>query len=295
MSFIIRRGRFRAAAVAAITVLYFGQARPAVDTTTVLVSPDGSGGDSRVEGFEVVRPSPSRVPFGEGEYLLFSIQYGLIYAGDATLEVRSHAELGGRRAYHVVSVARTNKAFDMIYKVRDRHESYIDWDELYSLRFEKHLREGRFRRDHEIDFDQSRHVAVYRDEEVGIPPNTHDFLSALYYFRTIDVEPGQAVALVNHTNKKNYPIYIKILRRESVEVPAGRFDCLVAEPVLETSAIFENTGKLTIWFTDDSLRMPVLMRSKVIVGSFEALLKEYRLSEEEHRILECTEESPDDR
>jgi len=43
---------------------------------------------------------------------------------------------------------------------------------------------------------------------------------------------------------------------------------------------------LTIWITDDNVRMPVLMRSKVIVGSFEAVLKEYTLSSEEPRILE---------
>ncbi len=93
--------------------------------------------------------------------------------------------------------------------------------------------------------------------------------------RTIPLEPGQAVWMPNHTDGKNFSIFVKAIRRESIEVQAGRFDCLVIEPVLETSSIFENTGKLTIWLTDDNLRMPVLMRSKVIVGSFEAVLKEY--------------------
>ena len=68
-------------------------------------------------------------------------------------------------------------------------------------------------------------------------------------------------------------------------MPAGEFDCLVLEPVLETSSIFEHKGKLTIWLTDDTVRMPVLLRSKVIVGAFEAVLKEYELSTEAPRIL----------
>jgi hypothetical protein len=192
-----------------------------------------------------------------------------------------------------VSSARTNKAFDMIYKVRDRHESYMDMEHLYSLRFEKHLREGKFRRDKEVDFDQKNHIAVYPDMEVGIPPNTQDFISALYYIRTIDLEPGQAVWMPNHSDGKNYPIFVKAIRRETVEVPAGRFDCLVVEPVLETSAIFENTGKLTIWLTDDNFRMPVLMRSKVVVGSFEAVLKEFTLSPEAPRFLDTEGASAD--
>jgi hypothetical protein len=276
--------------VSALAVLFYGQfstTAVAQDTTEVVTRSGLDHGYEMIEGFELVHPQPDMVPFGEGEYLLFAIQYGLIYAGDATLEVRSNAEINGRSAYHLVSVARTNKTFDIVYKVRDRHESYMDMEFLYSLRFEKHLREGKFRRDKVVDFDQINHVAVYPEEEVGIPPNTQDFISALYYVRTIPLEPGQAVWMANHSDGKNYPIFVKGLRRERVETQAGEFDCMVIEPVLQTSAIFENTGKLTIWLTDDNVRMPVLMRSKVIVGSFEAVLKEYTLSQHEPRVIEA--------
>jgi hypothetical protein len=279
-----------------LNVLLSGQfsASSHADETTHVVTRSGwDHGFEMIKGFELVHPVPEAVPFGEGEYLLFSIQYGLIYAGDATLEVRGDAEIEGRQAFHVVSVARTNKTFDVIYKVRDRHESFIDKEYLYSLRFEKHLREGRFRRDKEVVFDQANHLAVYSNgDSVGIPPNTQDFLSALYYIRTLPLEPGQAVWMANHSDGKNYPIFVKVLRRERIEVKAGEFDCLVIEPVLETSAIFENTGKLTIWLTDDNVRMPVLMRSKVMVGSFEAVLKEYRLSGDRSRVPEAEGASP---
>ncbi|MFO7914270.1 MAG: DUF3108 domain-containing protein [Candidatus Krumholzibacteriales bacterium] len=245
----------------------------------------GSGEeDSNIEGFRIVKPLPDSVYFGVGEKLVYAIQYGLIYAGDATLEIRNIAVLDSVKAYHIVSLARTNRAFDVVYKVRDHHKSFIDYDNLYSVRFEKHLREGRFRRDESVTFDQKKHLAIYEDKEVGIPPMTQDFLSALYYVRTVDLEIGDAVYLANHTGGKNYPIYVKVIGREQVEVPAGRFDCIVIEPVLKTSSIFKHEGKLTIWITDDNLKMPVLLRSKVVVGSFEARLKEYTLSDDEPRI-----------
>jgi len=242
--------------------------------------------DPRLEGFKLVHRFPEIVPYGEGELLTFAIQYGLIYAGDATLEVRNIAMLDSVRAYHVISTARTNKAFDRIFKVRDRHDSFVDYDNLYSLRFEKHLREGKFKRDTKVIFDQKAHVAIYADKRVPIPPNTQDILSALYYARTLRLDVGEAIAMANHTDGKNYPIFIKVLRRERVKVPAGEFDCLVVEPVLQTTSIFENKGKLTIWVTDDTVKMPVLLRSKVVVGAFEAVLKEYRLSGDEHRVIE---------
>ena len=152
----------------------------AQDTVSVVRGSGRDHGYEMIEGFELVQPTPDRVPFGEGEYLLFAIQYGLIYAGDATLEVRSDAVLNDRPAYHLVSVARTNKTFDVVFKVRDRHESFMDKEHLHSLRFEKHIREGNFRRDKEVDFDQLDHLAIYPDKEVGIPPNTQDFISAFY-------------------------------------------------------------------------------------------------------------------
>ena len=242
--------------------------------------------DPELAGFNLVHLFPREVPFGEGELLTYAIQYGLIYAGDATLEVRNIAMLDSAKAYHVISTARTSSAFDHVFKVRDRHDSFIDYENLFSLSFEKHLREGNFKRDEKVVFDQKNHVAIYADKRVPIAPSTQDFLSAVYYARTLPLEVGQAIAMANHTGGKNYPIYIKVLRRERVKVPAGEFDCLVVEPILQTSSLFEHKGKLTIWVTDDTVKMPVLLRSKVVIGAFEAVLKSYTLSTAEHRIIE---------
>ena len=246
----------------------------------------GGDQDSELAGFQIVRLLPRIVPFGAGELLTFAIQYGLIYAGDATLEIRNVAVLDSMRAYRIVSTARTSSAFDHVFKVRDLHESMMDVDNLYSLSFETHLREGKFKRDEKVIFDQRNHFAMCGAKKMQIPPNTQDFLSALYYARTLSLEVGQAVALANNTGGKNYPIYVKVLRRERVKVPAGEFDCLVIEPVLQTTSIFEHKGKLTIWVTDDTVKMPVLLRSKVAVGAFEAVLKSYTLSRAPQRAIE---------
>jgi hypothetical protein len=70
---------------------------------------------------------------------------------------------------------------------------------------------------------------------------------------------------------------VKVLRREKVKVPAGEFDCLVVEPVLQASGIFKHEGRLTVWLTDDQFKIPVLMKSKVAVGSIASKLKNYTL------------------
>jgi hypothetical protein len=220
---------------------------------------------------------PAYVGFGEGEKFVFNVQYGIIKAGEATLEIRNIASINGAYCYRIVSDARTNDVFSLVFKVRDRFESYMDTTNLFSLRYEKHIREGRFRRDQVVDLDQRAHTATYNDKVVPIAPRTQDVLSALYYVRTLPLEVGQSIAVANHTDGKNYPLVIKVLRKETVTVDAGTFDCIVVEPILRGPAIFTQKGRLTVWLTDDRNKMPVLMKSKVVIGSVAAVLKEYKL------------------
>jgi len=126
-----------------------------------------------------------------------------------------------------------------------------------------------------VTFDQAAHKATYKDKTVAIAPRTQDVLSALYYVRTLPLDVGQAIALANHTDGKNYPLVVKVLGRERVTVDAGTFDCLVVEPILRGPAIFSQKGRLTVWVTDDKYKMPVLMKSKVVIGHVSAVLKEF--------------------
>jgi hypothetical protein len=212
-----------------------------------------------------------------GERLVFSIRYGMIKAGTAVMEVVDRKKVDGRPAYHIVSTANSNSVFDGIYRVRDRVISLMDEDRLYSLYFEKHLREGRYRVDQQVRFDHARAVATYQDgREAPISPGAFDVLAAFYRVRTMPLQPGQRFFLESHDNRRNFPLRVTVLRRERVETPAGTFDCLVVEPTLRSGAFFKNEGKLTIWLTDDDRRMPVLMRSKLPIGAISVELTEYQ-------------------
>ncbi len=227
---------------------------------------------------QVIELLPGFVGFGQGEKLVYSVQYGIVNAGEASLEIRNIAQLNGVDCYRIVSNARTNDVFSLFFTVRDRFESFMDTTELYSLRYEKHVREGRFRRDSGVDFDQRAHIAKTDKKEIPIAPRTQDVLSALYYVRTLPLEVGQSVSFANHTDGKNYPLVVKVLREETVTVDAGTFACLVVEPILRGPAIFTQKGRLTVWLTNDRYRIPVLMKSKVVIGSVAAVLKEYTLA-----------------
>jgi len=208
-----------------------------------------------------------------GESLKFSVNYGFINAGAAYLEVSDVKEFHGRPVLNLVARAESNKFFSGIYKVRNRIESVWDSAGHYSLRYAESRREGKHRAQNEIVFDYAKQEARYQDGTTfPIPPEVQDALSSFYFARTQALPLGGSLYFDYHASRRSVPLEVKVLGREEVETPAGKFHCVVIEPILKAGGIFKNSGRLVIWLTDDNRRMPVLMKSKVAVGSINATL-----------------------
>jgi hypothetical protein len=217
--------------------------------------------------------------FKVGERLEFEIVYGFVRAGAATMSIPDTHWVNGRPCYHIVTTAESSKFFSNIFKVRDRVESYIDMGGIFTWKFEKHLREGHFRADKYVEHDQLNNRVITGKDTMAVPPYVQDILSTFYYSRTFVFKPGEFFDIDNYADGDVYPLRILIYRKERVEVPAGKFDCVVVEPVFRGEGLFNQKGKLTIWVTDDERKIPVLMKSKIIIGSIDAKLKKisYRL------------------
>jgi hypothetical protein len=271
-----RRARWPASALAALLL--------AMPPTSLAGSSDAdSAADSSDAALPTVGSLPGagevlpevRQPFRAGESLKFSVQYGFIKAGNAWLEIPEMRDWEGRSSYLLVARAESNAFFSRFYKVRNRIES--TWDSLgrYSHRYTETRREGGHRASSDIVFDYARQHAVYKDgREFPIPPDVQDALSSFYFTRTRALPLGGSVFFDYHASRKSLPLEVKVLGREQVKTPAGTFDCVVVEPILKAGGIFKNKGRLVIWLTDDERRMPVMMRSKVTIGSINVLLVE---------------------
>lgn len=214
-------------------------------------------------------------PFNKGEKLIFSIEYGPLKAGTAIMEISEITMIDSIPTFHIVSLEKTNSFFTKIYKIDDRYDSYIDTVNLHSLRFEKHIREGSYKKDQIVEFKQDSGKVVYSDgKEFQIEPGAKDIIASIYFARTLNLEVGKSFFINNHTDGKNYNLEVKVLKKEKVETLAGDFDCLVIQPVIEGGRVFASRDGLTIWLTDDTWKIPVLIRSKIMIGSIQAKLKE---------------------
>jgi hypothetical protein len=243
--------------------------------------PDTDGADITASvavpqpGQQDVLPAVSE-PFHAGEYLRFSVKWAGISAGSAYLEVPQMTTFNGSPSYTLVARAESNSLIPF-YKVRNRIESVWDKRGRFSWSYSEDRREGKHTYRSQVLFDPELHEARYQNGRTfPIPPRVQDALSSFYYTRFQALPIGGSVIFDYHASEKSQPLEVRVLGRAHVSTPAGKFNCVVIEPVLRAGGIFKNKGRLVIWLTDDNRRIPVMMRSKVAIGSISVVLQELR-------------------
>lgn len=218
--------------------------------------------------------------FSVGEKLKFQVRWQFIVVGYATMNIENIVSVFNRKAYHIVVKASTAAFFDNIYKVRNTNESWIDEESLCSLKFFSSNLEGRFYKNETITFNQENSTCLIEEKKktCQTPPFVQDVLSSLYYLRTMDIEVGKTYSIDAHSGDLSWPLKVTVLKKEKVKVPAGEFETFVVEPsIREGAGIFQAKGKLTVWLTADKYKMPVMMSSKISVGSIVAELIGYEM------------------
>lgn len=216
--------------------------------------------------------------FKVGEKLTFDVKYGFVTAGIAEMAIPKIVKITGRETYNVTFKVSSVPTFDAFYKVRDRYETFIDTEGLFPWRFEQHIREGGYSRDFSAFFDQRKGKAKTSEGTYDIPPEVNDIISAFYIARTFDyskMKTGDKFKLQNFYKDKTYPLDVIFRGKETVSVEAGTFDCIIVEPLVQEGGLFKSEGTIIIWLSDDTLKIPVKVKTKVIIGSIDVELSAY--------------------
>ena len=233
--------------------------------------------------------SQSRFPWKVGEKFSYSIRWGIIAAGKASLEVKeiSLIEISSGTstkkipAYHFKATAHSNAVIDLFYKVRDINESWLDTSQWITHRFEQHNQEGKYILDQIVEFDwiakRFKNIENVKGREPKIEEGdltipAVDTLSSLYKTRAKSFNVGDEFTLDVHSGR-NWPLVVKVLKRETVKTEAGKYDCYLVEPFLRERGLFIQKGKkLQVWLTADEKKIPVLMQAEIFIGKVSAEL-----------------------
>jgi hypothetical protein len=224
------------------------------------------------------------VPYGPGERLTYEIHWTFIHAGDAVLEVMPDTELDGVAARHFKATAGTVPWVDAFYKVRDTMEAWTNPEVTHALRYVKDQNEGTYHKQVELVFDPAerrtrRYVKGELKHELEQPESVFDPMSVLFAFRSRILFKTMRFG-ANVTDGKVSVVgeaYVEDL--ETVETPMGDIPAFrVRIDVKHLSGVFRKSpdAELLVWFSADARRIPVKVRSKVVVGHFTLELVDYR-------------------
>lgn len=217
--------------------------------------------------------------FKDGEELSYTIRYGFIKAGKAVISVENGNKVAGRDVHHINLLVRSLPSFDWIYWVKTTYESYIDREGLFPWRFEQHIRESNFSNDFSAFFDQRNNRAITSEGIYEMEKYSQDVVSAFYYARTFDysnLKKGDRFSLVNFYNDKVHNLDIIYHGKEKISTSLGDFNCLIVEPLVVEGGFFKSEGNIILYMSDDELKIPVMVKIKVIIGALTVELIEYK-------------------
>jgi len=236
----------------------------------------------RIPEIEPIRKL-NQTAFKKGEFLRYDVSYGYFSAATATLEIADFSKkINGRNTFHVVGKGKSAGALNWFFKVEDRYETYIDEEAILPWKFIRHVREGGYELDRDIRFDQYLNTATVTqngDKDYNLEPNTQDLLSAFYYARTLDMqdaEIGQEFVINTFFDREMYPLKFKFLGSEVVTTDLGSFNCLKFRPMVEKGRVFKEEEDMTLWVSDDANKVPIRVKSDLLVGSIEMDLVEHK-------------------
>lgn len=202
------------------------------------------------------------LPFGPGELLVYRVRVAPMgNVGEGTLSVHGPELVRGRETYQL------SFAFSASFgplKGMQQSDSWLDPERLAALRFQRRERKPLARESGEL-------VEIYPDEarweeaggETGRAPTTAplDELSLLYYVRLMPLHEGLEVRLDRHFDVDRNPVWVKALRRETIDVPAGTFRAMLVEMRVRDPARYRGEGRIRMHIVEDGRRLPVRIQT----------------------------------
>lgn len=214
-------------------------------------------------------------PFEPGERLVYKGKWFFIPAGEAVLEVLPDASFNGHPARHFVMSVSTNSLIDLIYRIRERQDSYTDPEVIQTLQY-RIKNTGDYPRDSIVYFDWDRMMATYvnydkPERPVVIQPGTFDPLSLVFAIRMHRLIPGDVLEFPVCDGTSVIHSTAIVASRETVTIGSNVYDTVLVIPdISRVENIWSGRGEpsLRIWLTSDERHIPVKVESRIAVGSF---------------------------
>jgi hypothetical protein len=220
-----------------------------------------------------------RIPFQVGEKLTYEGNWNKIPAGELTLEVLPPKTINGIESYHFAMITKTNSAVDLIYKIRDRQDSYVDAGMTHSIFYSKKT-DSKHPRDVIVNFDWTKQEATYTNfgknkPPVKILPGTFDPLALIYIIRLQNLKENSKIYIPLTDGKRNIEIKAVVGKKDVIIIEGKQYNVIEITPDMTMLNTLQKVVKkktppqFKMWVTDDEKRIPIKIRSQIGIISFD--------------------------
>lgn len=216
-----------------------------------------------------------KIPFYPGEKLTYEGKWGIIPAGEVTLEVLPKETINGVETYHFAMITKTKAAVDLLYKIRERQDSYVDADMTRSVLYKKR-NESKHPRDVVINFNWEKLEATYTNfgekaAPIHILPGSFDPLALFFILRLQDLTENSVIEIPITDGNANIRVKATIGKKGLIEIKGKMYNSVEVTPNMEQleNIVKKNENpQLRIWFSADAKKIPLKIQSKVGIVSF---------------------------
>jgi len=201
-----------------------------------------------------------------GEHLRYDAKFGIINIGGAELLVAGVDTIQGDSALHIRFVV---DGGSFLYQLHNEWDSWIALDDFTSRRFVQDHHEGgrHYLNEYDIYPDSGFYRQAGVDSVLPTSPLPLDDAAFFYFVRTVPLEPGARYEFDRYFKPDRNPVVLEVIGRDTIDVPAGRFDCLVVKPTIKGGGIFKEKADGRLWISNDDRRLVVQIKSRFYFGS----------------------------
>jgi len=220
---------------------------------------------------EIAAGADPRPGYASNEKLQYSAYYGKLRVGSGEMRLSGRDSVRDRIAWKAMFI------IDGGIPGAHFHDTTVSWFDsatFNSLRFAQNLHDPGYHanRDTHIFPDDK----TYRTKDGEIHPSVADPLddmSLVYLVRTLPLEPGQCYVLSRYFKPESNPVVVHVVRRDTVDVPAGRFPAIMLRPEIKTKGMFSKDGHAELWLADDSARTVLQLKTGLQIGTISLRLR----------------------
>lgn len=212
-----------------------------------------------------VGPGAERLP--DTQTFVYTVKYLGFPIGTVRTSVKGRDKINGRDVYVLEAIVETNNLVSKLRRVNSHFVSYLDAEELYTVRQEVHRREGSLKQDAVIEFDQVHHKACVRNladqsqKTFDIGKGASDILSACYSLMLRPFDVGDRVEyniFHNETNRSFFAFVRSKVFFRAQALGRGAREAFLIWPYAFMKGKKLDRGRVKAYFSCSIPRIPLL-------------------------------------